>query len=158
MQLEELESPYDGINDLVISVEINGKTTKLTTKETMEQRVFDDALSGHKRSVDRVLSWIHEREMLRAPSRRRTFIFRTVCQSPIKVDEAALILGIATVAADALTEEGERYLELEPWVVNEALGRPQGRNISQSNLMDVKACTRDPQLVPLFAEFGRDGR
>jgi len=94
-----------------------------------------------------VLKKIVAREATRSPRRPRLPTIHVDFLDPANVDDALLLLGIATQPEGRTRDDGRPLLELEPWAVIAALARPKRPRLSDEALREVKSQTRDPASV-----------
>jgi hypothetical protein len=113
----------------------------------MERRTLQAAFDGSRMAIRTVLKWIHKREQARPAPQRNLPIFRSECATPASVDQALLILGIASEVNDQTEHNGEHFLQLQPWAVTSALTRLK-RKPSARVIADTREPTRDAGSVP----------
>lgn len=114
----------------------NGVERELTIDEALQHQTYLAALKGQKMAIRRVLKMIEKRELALAKLAPRTAI------KPIEIvreydarnaDEAMRLLGIAVDADPDLRRDGERRLELMPWVTDMVIKRQQKKGLSSAS-------------------------
>jgi hypothetical protein len=151
----ETGSAFDELRDRKILVQMDGIDRELTVPQALLQKTYQLALAGSRMAIRTIVKKIIEHEAARAPARRPFPRMVILWPDPQDVDEAMLILGIATKTPDAVRGDGGDYLRLEPWAVASGLGRPKGRRLSDRDMKDLKGQTRDPDSItwPRSAEL-----
>lgn len=147
------KSPYDAILERRIVVEFNGKPRKVGPQEALQLQTYQDALNGSLPAIREVLKWIDEREAARRPQLTHRFpTFRAENNEPVPMDDALLLLGIAT-GSDAADHDGTRYLSLQAWAVQEAIDRRR-KPLDQRELSDLREHIADPDQVRWPTDIG----
>lgn len=126
-------------------VTIDGR--EVPVEASLQHRVYRDALAGKRRSIRQVLQWIEQREAWRGrrkPSLRPPIIRVTKGGDPSNIDEALVLLGIATHNPERAEFEHRRaQLLLEFWAVKAALSRRNSvRALSEDCVREIYRCTR----------------
>lgn len=136
------ESAFEELRQRRITVRMEGVDRELTVEEALLQRTLEDAFAGGRMATRTILKVIEEHEIAQAPAHRRFLPFKVECLTPQSVDEALIILGIASRSPDGVDATPHGVLELEPWVVASGLARGKGQQLSDQALADLRAHTR----------------
>lgn len=140
-------SAFDELRDRKVTVRLDGVDRKLSVAEALLHKMYQLALGGNKSAVRLMLKEIAEHEAGKAPARcyLPTMVFQY--DKPRGLDDAMLILGIATEVPDAARTDGRACLVLEPWAVSAALARGKNPRPSAKEIRELKRRTRDPDTV-----------
>jgi hypothetical protein len=149
-------TPYDFVSSLEFDVVLGGRPQKLSAAEALEQKTLEDAFALKVPAIRDVLQMTEKRQSLRSPAQKRTFAkTRFENPDPENVDNAALILGIAAEVPGRQREDGERYLEVEPWAVRAGLARLK-RTLTPKVISELKGFIRDPDTIVWPEENNHD--
>ena len=135
------QSAFEELRQRRITVRMEGVDRELTVDEALLQRTLEDAFAGGRMATRIILKTIEEHEAAQAPEHRR-FQMLFECKSPQTVDEALIILGIASEVPDETQPAPVAVLKLEPWAVTSGLARRKSCQLSERALADLKAHTR----------------
>ncbi|KKC24661.1 hypothetical protein WP12_18370 [Sphingomonas sp. SRS2] len=129
-------------------MEVGGKRQKLTAKEALQFKTYQDALDGKIAAVRKVLKWIDEREAAKNKLTVRPInlpIIEGENQNGVPVDDALLLLGIAV--EDEAASKGDRpYLRIQSWAVQAALHRFDV-TLQRGDLAEFRRHTDHPEQV-----------
>jgi hypothetical protein len=121
-------------------------------EKALQQRTYQDALTGKRMDMREVVKWIIKREAWlakHAPKASRRAIALLSSPDPDNADAALLLLGIAApdpARADIAADRAQ--VLLEPWAVQAALRRRRGGNrLTDSERNGIRRCTRDPDSL-----------
>jgi hypothetical protein len=135
--------------DKTLTVTKGHKTREISIEEALQQRTFQDALTGKRMAVREVVKWINLREAWfakQAPPLGRDLPFKT-SPDPDNVDAALVLLGIAASNPDRADLNLERaQLLLEPWAVQLALRRGSPF-LTDRDRQEVRRSTRDADAL-----------
>ena len=137
-------SAYDVLLNRRISVMLGGSQRELSFHEALQRRTLQAAFDGKRMAVRTVLRWIHEREQARPARRRSLPILRFEYRTPASVDQALLILKIASEVKDQTKRK--HFLQLQPWAVTSALARI-GSVLSAEVIIRARERTQSPEMV-----------
>lgn len=145
-------SALDVIVGKTLTVAHGGGTREITVEEALQQRTYRDAVAGKRMAQREVLKWIMKHEAWLAkhsPNAARSTNTHQISPDPDNADAALLLLRIAAEnPARANMGDDRAQLLLEPWAVEAALRRRRGGNrLTDSELEDVRRCTRDPDSL-----------
>jgi hypothetical protein len=142
----EMASPFEVLLDRRVPVRMQGRDKNLTIEEALFYRTYQDALGGDRMAIRTVVDRINQREGSAKSIRPNLPAIRCEWLDPAPVDDALLILRIATQSEGRARDNGRPFLQLEPWAVELGFARanlPLGETI----LRELKAQTRDPDTV-----------
>ncbi len=143
----ESVSPFKVIADRRFTVKFNGKMRVVDAEIALQLRTYQDALTGKKIGpIKDVIKWIESREKTHPDRRFNLPVIKFENQSPVRVDEALVILKIAEVVAGKAVD-GRPFLQLDPEFVTLALARPGGKKLSHSTLQDIAEQTARSETV-----------
>lgn len=94
-------SAFDVILDRTLKASRDGVLHEVTLEEALQQRTYQEALTGKRLAIREVLRWILKREQWIAknePSGPRKVTWAGTIQDPDNADQALLLLGIAREA------------------------------------------------------------
>lgn len=153
---QDQPSAFDIIIDKTLTVTRAGTAREITLEEALQQRTYQEALSGKRMAIREVLRWIVKRERWLAknrPARRAKITFLGMGRDPENADQALLLLGIARENTDRSHLGLIRLqLKLEPWAVKAALKRRRGtRSLTKKQVDDIRRCMHDDGTVRLPA-------
>lgn len=145
----QLSSAFDVIFEKTFTVSSGGSERELPVDEALQQRIFQDALAGGWMAIKTVLRWIRKREQAVAAKRPNRHSAKLLCEAtdPRNVDEALILLGIASEQPKPSDEAKDRRLLLEPWATQLALWRKGMSAPTKRDLEEARRCTRDPDSV-----------
>lgn len=147
VKVRETDSAFDVLEDLDITGRLPGLNRNLTVEEALLHRTYQDALGGKPKEVRKILSLIIAREATGARKHRVFPSFHAEWPKPADIDEALLILGIASRSADH-DRPGERsFLQLQPWAANSSLKRKKRPRLTRKDVQELKGATSDPEAV-----------
>ena len=132
-----------------MTIKVNGIERELSLQEAIQRRLFQDAMQGRRLSQREVVKWIIKREKAIPTRKKATGALRvkTEADDPSNIDDALVILGIATKYERAGHTDDRRPLLLEPWAVQQALSRRTGAELAEDDVSEIKRCTRTPAAV-----------
>lgn len=142
------QSAFDIVIDRTLTVTQNGVERELTIDEALQQRTYQDAITGSRSARREILKMIAKREKwiaAHAPAPRNVpFEFRME-HDPDNAHEALVLLGIASPDPRDWGPSDDSYdrLLLEPWAVEAAFVRSRKRVIDDRDLAEIRRCTRD---------------
>lgn len=142
----EMTSPFEVLLDRRVRVRMQGRDRDLTIAEALFYRTYQDALGGDRMAIRTVLKRINQRDGSAKSNRPDWPVFRFECRDPAPVDDALLILGIASQPGERTRDGGRPYLQLEPWAVELGLARAK-MPLGEGSLRELRAQTRDPDAV-----------
>ena len=140
-------SPFDIVFEKRYSVVQGGVKQDLPVEKVLQRRIFEQALAGKRAAQRAILRMIMKRDKVRAERNPRssTSVTQDYHTEPRNADAAMCLLGIA--APDAL-ETGDNSLRLEPWPVQEAIRRRQGRKrLTGHDISAIERVTRAPESL-----------
>jgi hypothetical protein len=131
------------LRDRTAKITKGGVEREVSMKEALEHRTLQSAFNGSRKAIRDVLKWIKRRNAARPSQQRLLPLIKQDCASPLRVDDAVLLLGIGCAPSDRAREGGERFLQLEPWVVRLALERISPKRMAPGLINDILRQTRD---------------
>ncbi len=146
-------SALDMIVDRTLTIHKDGEQQEVSIEEALQHQTYRKAIEGDKPSRREVIKMIQKRETyLRKngpTTKRQTLAHLLEPTDPENANQAMLILGIASIDAQALEMNGHKPpLQLEPWAVQVALGRRRGGSkLSRQEIADIQRCTRDSDSI-----------
>lgn len=146
-KVPETGSAFDVLINRRVTVRMDGVDRELSVDEALLHRTYQDALAGGSMAIRTILKAITELDATRTPARRRFPTVTTEYPNPADIDQALLILDIASQAPDAVREDGRPYLKLEPWAASSALARHKRSFWSESSVEELKENTLNPEAV-----------
>lgn len=138
----ETQSAFEELRQRRITVRLDGVDRELTVDEALLHQTLQNAFAGGRMAIRTILKMIEEHEAAQAPGHRRFPQLLFECVSPQSVDEALIILGIASEASDDTQPASGAVLKLEAWAVTSGLARRKGSQLSESAVSGVRAHTR----------------
>lgn len=144
--LDQSASAFAEILTRKFTVQLNGTDREFTLAEALLHKLLQQALAGNKAAIRTVLERIQKRDAAIVPAGRNVPVLLFEHKSPQPVDDAMLILGIASDWPDRSRTDGIAALRLEPWVVSSCLARGRPR-LNEQAIKPLKLHTRDPDLV-----------
>jgi hypothetical protein len=141
------ESAFDVLQDRRITARIDGHDRELTVREALLHKTYQDALGGSPMAIRAILKMIIDQDAKLAPQRR---LLPEICcefPDPAGVDQALVILGIATQMAGPAKSDTARSLQLTSWAVNSSLQRKHAARLSDKDVLELKGHTEDPDAV-----------
>lgn len=140
------ESAFDELRNRKIVVQMDGIERELPLAEALLHKTLQQALAGGRMATRMVLKRILAHEASKAPSHRNlpVLLFE---HSPQSVDEAMLILGVASEVCDTPRNDGGANLALEPWAVEASFARAKRLPLTEKDILALKRQTRDPESV-----------
>ena len=129
----------------------DGTRKVMSADEAVEHRVYQDAMEGKARAINRVIGWIQNRQKwrIKEADRRspRAVPSQKFVTDPENAVEALTLLGIATDNHPYNEAGSERVWRLlEPWAVEAALRRRRSEEpFDDKAVAEIERCTRDPK-------------
>lgn len=116
--------------------------------ETVQLRIFQEAMNGSLPAIRKVLKWIAMRDEYRERSVEKPMLkcanFRIEPTDPDNVDDVMLMLEIAHFSTDEMhISHGVKTLLLETWVSQKALSRSGGPELSKDGIDWIECCTHN---------------
>jgi hypothetical protein len=145
----ELTSAFDVIMDKTFTVSTGGTERELSVDEALQQRIYQDALAGSRTAIRTVMGWIRKREaalIAKQPNRHSIAVLHESLD-PRNVDDALILLGIATEQQQPGEVATHRRLLLEPWATQLALSRRGMSAPTRNDLEEAQRCTRDRESI-----------
>ncbi len=141
------QSAFDIVIDRTLTVTQNGVERELTIEEALQQRTYQDAITGSRSARREILKMIAKREKwiaAHAPVPKLPPVEMRREHDPDNAHDALVLLGIASrdPHSDAVSDPYDRLL-LEPWAVEAAFVRSRKRTIEDRDLAEIRRCTRD---------------
>jgi hypothetical protein len=159
-------SSYNILIDQKVMVSRDGLSEELPLEEALQLQAYNQALAGNRKAQGIILKMIEVRD--KALAARQRFIPPKMLferSDPKNAYDALLLLGIATLderwvrdstrkgdrySPDAReNDKNPRYLLLELWAVQLALGRRRLSEFSQVDVDQIHRCTRDCEHLKL---------
>lgn len=140
-------APFEELRSRMITVQMDGVRHQLSLAEALLQKTFQQALAGGRMAIRVILKKILAHLATSAPT---TYNFPTMIYlnaAPQSVDEAMLILGIASQVPERLRENGQAQLALEPWAAARGLKRTKGTSWDEKTIRELKRRVRDPESL-----------
>lgn len=141
------DSPFEELHNRRILVQMDGVECELTLAEALLHKTFQQALAGGRMPTRTILKRILAHLASRAPTTRHFIKLMFHHPKPQSVDEAMLILGIASKVPEALREGGRPQLALEPWAAARGLKRVRRSPLTDKRIREMKQQTRDPESI-----------
>jgi hypothetical protein len=135
------------LRDRTVKITKGGAEREVSMKEGLEHQTLRSAFRGSRTSIREVLKWIKRRNAARPSQQRLLPLIKQDCASPLRVDDAVLLLRIASVPSGRAREKGQRFLQLEPWVVREALERLSPKRLAAGLINDILRQTREGEAL-----------
>ncbi len=146
------QSAFDIVIDRTLTVTQNGVERELTIDEALQQRTYQDAITGSRSARREILKMIAKREKwiaAHAPVPKIAPAELRMENDPANAHEALVLLGIASPDPhDWGPNDIYDRLLLEPWAVEAAFARSRKRVIDDRDLAEIRRCTRDAQSIP----------
>lgn len=141
-------SAYSVILDQSITLQSGRKRETLGPQEALQVKIYQEAMEGKVGAARTVWSWIKERQAKRKPEQRKALNikFLTENQTPVRADQALLLLDIACEDAEQRSR-GEDCLRLKAWAVQLALDRGPDYPTSPADQRELREHTADPEEV-----------
>ena len=142
------DSAFDVVTDRKLTIERNGKSREVTVEEALWHKTYQNAIAGGRSAQREVLKMIKKRDAYLVAHKAKKPVPRNdvrLVYPPAEVDEAMLVLGIATrhPAREDFGAYSEQLL-LEPWAVQAALERRRaGSKLTEREIKEIQQCTRD---------------
>lgn len=142
-------SIFEVLRDKRVPATVDGEQRELPLEQVLQHTVVHDAFAGKRKAVRTALKWIREREDARAAKDPVNVSGRLLFEKgdPDNIDEALLILGIATEEKGRIWVKGRRPLLLESWGVQLALSRRTGAKLTESEADMIERSTRDSRWL-----------
>jgi hypothetical protein len=140
-------SAFDIVIDRTLTVMQDGRARELTIDEALQHKTYLEAIAGSRAARRQILKMIAVREkaMTKSAPQTASVSVLTEAHDPRNVDDALLILGIAT--QDRSCDDEPTYdptaLLLETWAVQAALARRTARRLGKQDIETGRYCTRD---------------
>lgn len=134
-------SAFEELRGRRITVQMDGVDRQLAVDEALIQQTLQDAFAGARMASRTILKMIIEHEAAK-PLERRLVTTKFECLTPQSVDEAMLLLGIATKAPVFGQPNSAAILQLEPWAVKTGLAKRKGDPLTRARIADLKTQTR----------------
>jgi hypothetical protein len=137
--------------DVLFDKTITAGDHRLTLEEALQFKTLQKAFAGDPSARRQVLQWIAKREKAREAQRPQLTGLKLEFEhgDPRNVDEAMLILGIATLDNRQDGDTKRQRLLLEPWATQAALRRRRGPAFTKEEISDIRRTTRDADTLRL---------
>jgi Family of unknown function (DUF5681) len=147
-------SAFDVILDRTLKASRGGVVQEVTVEEALQQRTYQEALTGKRLAIREVLRWILKREQWIAknePSGSRKVTWGGTIQDPDNADQALVLLGMAHENPTRRDVGATRLqLQLESWAVKAALRRRRGAaSLTTKEIEEIRRCTHDDGTLKL---------
>lgn len=131
------------------TVKVGGVEREFTTDEALQHRIMQDAFAGKAMAEKAVLKWIAKRDAAAAKAAPApNFNIPTQLEViPDDINEALVLLGIATEVPGPSYDNKFRHYELNTALVQLALSRRTGPRLSEQACDTVKRFTRNAGLL-----------
>lgn len=133
---------YDVLRQRMISITIGGKEREVSAISAAKHRTFQAALNGDRMAHREVRRWIREREAARPSAQRQLPLILAECPCPADVNQALILLSLAEALPGLERAGGLPFLQLEPWIVQQALARRGSNRLAASEIAEVRQHTR----------------
>ncbi len=149
-QRDRSTSAFDSVIDRTLPVTHNGEPREVTVDEALQHKTYQDAIAGNRAARREVLKMIAKREKwlaAKAPKKHRPVERLIEPTDPENANEALVLLEIAELDTRWTDPEDPDERLLQPWAVQAALSRRGRRSLSDSDIAEIKRCTRDPETL-----------
>jgi hypothetical protein len=145
-------SAFDIIIDKTLTVSSGGEPREVTVEEALQHRTYQDAIGGNRSARREILKMIAKREKYLTdhhPRQSRKIELLIEPHDPENAEAAMLLLGIAVRDPEReVSSDVGPPVQLEPWAVQAALSRRRGgRELTKSEISEIKRCTRTPDTL-----------
>ena len=145
------KSAFDLVIDRTLTVIQNGVERELTIDEALQQKTYQDAITGNRSARREVFKMIAKREKwiaAHSPVPEGPRVEVRLEHDPDNAHEALVLLGIASPdRRDREPDDSNDWLLLEPWAVAAAFARSGKRSLDQ-DIAEIRGCTRDARSIP----------
>lgn len=141
------KSAFDVLDGRQVTVVMGGLPRELTMLEALFYKTYQEALDGGRMAIRHVLKKIMAREAKRSPHVPRFPLMLFEDPDPADVDDALIVLKIATKSEGCTRPDGRPFLQLESWAASAAFRRRKLGPLSRQNLKDIREQTRDADSV-----------
>lgn len=138
------EIPYDSVLGQMVTVREDGRERRITAAEAFILQLTQKGLAGDSAAARSSLSAIEAARANRQHDADQTFVLRWVIIG-MGIEETARSLGIA-IKKFPYDEKRVRW-EIQPWIVEAALGRLGARSLTEDEQREVWTNTRTPEKV-----------
>ena len=143
----QVVSPVDELCNRKIMVQLDGAEHEFSLPEALLYKTLQLALTGQPMPIRTILKRILANIAVKAPTTRHSIKQIFHHPKPQSVDEAMLILGIASKVPEALREDRRPQLALEPWAAARGLKRARRALRSEKLIRELKRQVRDPESM-----------
>lgn len=137
------ELPYEAVLGQMVTVRTADGERRMRADEAFVQHVMQNALTGDASYTDAALKLTASAKKLRPEQKIRRFIY-SVYPDLGDPNHGMRGIGMATLMDPY---RPTAYMALEPWLVQAALDRLDGRELTVEEQKTVRAATRSPHKV-----------